>query len=176
MTRTIPSDWQVRRSHINHQWLKNRLLSAMDSVANLFSGRLRGDGMVEDLFRHELAEWEERMPECKLLLDEFEFEMSPRILFQVMPLSDWEEPLKDTVGQLVHELWLARYPIRNLIDEATSKLEAANLSYQELKSQREQGGYGGGSNELRQSFDTFREACRSLSRAIEKLPNRILVV
>ena len=40
MTIQAQADWQRRRSDFNHQWLKNRLLSALDSATNVMRGGL----------------------------------------------------------------------------------------------------------------------------------------
>ena len=175
MIATIPNDWQIRRSHFNHQWLKNRYISALDSFANLLSGRFRGVGILEDFLSHDLPEWEARVPECGALLLDFEEQMSPRALFKSEPLSNWEPPLREAAGEWVHQLWLSRYPIHALVKNALMQLDAANELYASLTRQIRPGGWVANSEELRTQIDAFRNACGALSRAIEKFPNRILV-
>ena len=71
------SDWQRRRSDFNHQWLKNRLLSALDAADHVIRGRIRGAAYLQELLDVDLPEWQERRGDLDALLEDFESEMSP---------------------------------------------------------------------------------------------------
>jgi len=175
MKTEVQPDWQRRRSDFNHQWLKNRFLSALDSAANLMQGRIRGISYLQEVLRVELAEWPERGRELDALLADFEVEMSPRKLFETPPLSDWEPSFKEVISELMHELWLVRYPVATWLEGVRKAAAEVNECYALLEGIVPVDREGNVNLEFSVRFEAFRTACRALSKAVEKFPNRILV-
>jgi hypothetical protein len=168
--------WQLRRSEFNHQWLKNRFLSSLDTIGNVLSGRIRSDGYIADFLRDDLTEWPSRSLEARSLLESFDTEMAPSVLFDAEPLDGWEIETRDAAAKVIDELWQRRYSGSQLVADGLLRLEDVDAQYDSLAE------YAGGeprlfeTHEFRQAFQEFRMACRDLARAIEKLPSRIRVV
>lgn len=169
-------DWQRRRSDFNHQWLKNRFLSALDSAANLMQGRVRGVSYLQEVLQVELAEWPEYGRELDALLADFEVEMSPQKLFETPPLSDWKPSFKEVISELMHELWLVHYPVATWLEGVRKAAAEVNECYALLEGIVPVDREGNVNLEFSVRFEAFRTACRALSKVIEKLPNRILII
>jgi hypothetical protein len=169
------SDWQRRRSDFNHQWLKNRLLSALDTADHVIRGRLRGSAYLQELLDVDLPEWQERQKELDMLLEDFETEMSPRRLFDSPPLSACEPRTRELLAELLDELWRARYPVSVWLQGARKAASEVSAHYKLLRDLAPVDSNGRVLPEFAVRFEEFRSACRALSEAIEKLPNRILV-
>ena len=127
------NDWQDRRSKFNHDWLKNGFLANL----NTFLVRLKKRNPVqEDLeffVREELPEWERRIVEADWLFKMVEDEMSPKRYFDVPPLAHCSEETKQWLPELVHTLWLDRYPVQKLREDGSAVLSRANTEYCGLK-------------------------------------------
>lgn len=169
------SDWQRRRSDFNHQWLKNRFLSALDAAEQVIRGRIRAAAYWQEFIKADLPEWQERREDLNLLLEDFEIEMSPRRLFDCPPLSECASPGRDVLAELMHELWLARYPIASWLKKANGAASRANIHFERLRKIAPMDEAGKVPSEFVSEFEEFRAACRTLSKAIEKFPDRILV-
>lgn len=175
MAQIVQSAWQRRRSEFNHQWLKNRLLSALDSAANILDGRIRGDGYLEDILQREAREWPERAKELDRLLGDFESEMSPQQLFCVPPLCNWDTELKLAMTESVHQLWLARFSVQELIAAthlAACRVSNAHEQMAEIPAFRADGQVDAA---FVSRFEAFRAACRELSELVGKFPNKVQV-
>jgi hypothetical protein len=127
------NDWQDRRSKFNHDWLKNGFLANL----NTFLVRLERENPIqEDLeifIREELPEWESRIDEAEWLCKTVEDEMSPRRFFDVPPLANCSEETKQWLPELMHTLWMERYPIQKLRKDGSAALSRANTEYSGLK-------------------------------------------
>ena len=168
-------NWQRDRSDFNHQWLKNRLLSALDAADNVIKGRVRSIGYLQELIDVDIPEWQERRKDLHTLLNDFESQMSPQQFILSSPLSDCEEPVKETLAELMHELWLVRYPVQEWLDNAKNAAEEVNLYYEHLRNCKPIDSDGNIQPEFVTYFDAFRSSCRKLSKAIEQFPNQILI-
>ncbi len=168
-------DWQRRRSDFNHQWLKNRFLSALDAAAQVISGRIRAAACLQELVDVDLTEWQERLEDLNSLLADFEHEMSPQRLFDIPPLSECKSPGREVLADLMHDLWLSRYPIAEWIESAKRAASEVNTHYERLRKIAPLDAGGGARQEFSAEFEQFRSACRALSKAVEKFPDRILV-
>jgi hypothetical protein len=171
---SIP-DWQRRRSEFNHQWLKNRLLSALDAADQILRGRAKGFDYLRELMTVEAPEWMVRKADLVGLLQDFEEQMSPQALFNHPPLSQCEVSTKMAFAPLVHELWLARLPIKERLAEIRIAAEGVDASYISLLEVPMADSEGKLNPEFSTRFEEFRSYCHALASAIEKLPNRILV-
>jgi hypothetical protein len=175
MTALRPTTWQKRRSDFNHQWLKNQFLSALDAADQVISGRIRAVAFLQELIDVDLPEWIERREDLNTLLGDFENEMSPQKLFENPPLSECEPLSKEILAELMHELWLVRYPIKNWLNDAREKASDVDTNYGFLMKTSPIDANGRICPEFAFIFEKFRSACRALSKAIEKFPDRILV-
>jgi hypothetical protein len=170
------SSWQLRRSNFNHHWLKNRLLQALDSAANLLHGRIRGSSYLEEILTSEVREWESQRLELEALLQDFETEMSPQRLFEFPPLCDWDPQLKSAIGMLMHRLWLLQCPVDDLVDAARACATDMSREYTLLIAQRPVPAGGSISSEFVSCFEAFRLATRRLASAIEKFPKQVQIL
>src|SRR4051812_27557431 len=116
------NEWQERRSEFNHDWLKNQFLNRL----NAFLERLRsGNPDLEKLLRfvlEDLPEWKSHEPEARWLIESVVREMSPRLFFDQSPLVRCDVGTKGWLPEIVHEIWLSRYPIRALQEQAAGLL------------------------------------------------------
>lgn len=175
MTEKRQKSWQQRRSDFNHQWLKNRFLSALDAAAQVIRGRIRAAACLQELVDVDLPEWQERREDLNALLAEFETEMSPRRLFDSPPLSECKSPAMEVLADFSHELWLARYPVAEWLEGARRAASEVDAHYELLRRIAPVDVAGGARQEFVAEFEKFRGACRALSKAVEKFPDRILV-
>ena len=126
------NEWQERRSEFNHDWLKNQFLNRL----NAFLERLRsGSPDAEKLsrfVREDLPEWNAHEPEARWLIDSMEHELSPKRFFDQPPLSRCDPDTRKWLPTVVHELWLSRYPVRELREKAADSLARVNEQYARL--------------------------------------------
>lgn len=127
------SEWQRRRSEFNHDWLKNQFLNRL----NAFRERLRGAkpdiGKLRQFLREDLPEWDSHECEARWLIECVEHEMSPRRFFDYPPLTRCSEETKEWLPDVIHELWLNRYPVLALQKHAGDSLSKASKRYGLLK-------------------------------------------
>lgn len=169
------STWQRRRSEFNHQWLKNRFLSALDATHNIVAGRIQGRDYLEEMVRLDLPEWPDRRAEIDQLLDAFTSDASPSSLFSSPPFSHWEEPTRQAICELTQALWLARNPLAEWTQEIRAAAAEADRQYESLSQLPLSAADGAINPEFGSCLEDFRSACRTLARAIEQLPSRMTV-
>jgi hypothetical protein len=172
---TIPITWQRRRSIFNHDWLKNQMLPALDSGHNVLQGRSRGFAYLRRLIRETVPVWEAQVKEARYLLTTFQTEMSPRRLLGVPPLSS-NQDFTELFGEIIHELWLARHRVPELVSTALQAVQDADRAFERIKAAVGATDRDPITEEFTQAFEEFRNNCHSVARAIEKFPSRILVV
>jgi hypothetical protein len=130
----MQSIWQLKRSEFNHDWLKNQFLNRL----NAFLERLRGENpdaeKLSRFVREHLSEWNAHEPEARWLIDSLENELSPKRFFDQPPLSNCDSETKSWLPTVVHEIWLSRYPVRELREKATGSLAKVNEQYAKLSS------------------------------------------
>ena len=177
------SSWQNRRSAFNHDWLKNKYLNRLDGFINRLeipdSDLLRLQRFLNDDF----SEWKKQQSEIESLLETFETEMSPKSLFKKEPLNHCDNETIIWLGQLIHALWLTRYPIKEWIYAAQNAFRNVNDQYNNivkiLKSKKldcESEDYRTTLKPLIPHFLQFKKACEELSQAIGMFPHQILAV
>jgi hypothetical protein len=180
---TLISSWQNRRCAFNHDWLKNKYLNRL----NAFLERLSiPDSDSFRLFRFlndDFPEWKKQQNEIESLLETFEMEMSPKSLFKKEPLNRCDNETRIWLGQLIHALWLARYPVKEWIRAGQNAFRNVNDQYNNivkiLKSKKldcESEDYRTTLKSLIPHFLQFKQACEELSQAIGMFPHQILAV
>jgi hypothetical protein len=121
--------WQRRRSAFNHDWLKNKFMPALATCHNGLKGHVEYEGLERTILEQVIPEWVAHRVEAISLLADFEREMSPKVLVDRPPLVTACPHVREWLGDLVHNLWLARYPIRDLRAAAgAAAAEADTLS------------------------------------------------
>src|ERR1035438_3705378 len=118
MMRSTELAWQRRRTVLNHDWLKNRFLTALDAAQNIFSGRIHGEVYLSHLIEDVLLDWASRRGEIEELVASFEMQMSPKVLFETEPLVNAEMDTRRRCGAVIHGLWLGRYPVADWVVSA----------------------------------------------------------
>ena len=183
MCSTLISSWQNRRSAFNHDWLKNKYLNRLDAFLERLnmpdSDSLRLSRFLTDDF----SEWKKQQSEIESLLETFEPEMSPKSLFKKEPLNRCDHETITWLSQLIHGLWLARYPIKEWIHAAQNAFCNVNDQYNNivevLKSKKldcESEDYQTALKLLIPHFLQFKKVCEELSQTIGMFPHQILVV
>lgn len=178
MIRNQSPHWQRRRSQFNHDWLKNRFLPALTKWANILAGEVEDQAFERTFSEQILPEWESQREEAMAICEAFENEMSPRRLVDRPPLSRCDESTKQWLGALVHQLWLARYPVSGWIAQATARVQATAAAYDRLQEGVRRRGRTtlSQSQEVRERFEDFRRRCQELAATMQALPSEIKVV
>ena len=175
--------WQNRRSAFNHDWLKNKYLNRLSA----FIDRLKiSNSDLSRLYRFledDFPEWKKQQSEIENLLKTFEVEMSPKSLFKKEPLNHCDNETNSWLGQLIHALWLARYPVKEWIYAGQNAFCNVNDQYNNivkiLKSKKldcESENYRTTLKPLIPHFLQFKKACEELSRAVGMFPHQILAI
>ncbi|MFQ6042927.1 MAG: hypothetical protein ACE5PV_18910 [Candidatus Poribacteria bacterium] len=170
--------WQRHRSDFNHDWLKNQYMNRLDGCIE----RLKIEGAdisrIVRFITQDFPEWEQKRETACELVASFEREMSPRVLFEQGPLNRCDAETKEWLGELVHALWMARYPVKKWICEAEKALKSADCQYAALKKVLDSLNRIDSEQlaSLLPSFVAFKQACKELSQAISQFPHEVLVV
>lgn len=168
--------WQKRRSEFNHDWLKNRFMSALASWINLLDDRIEDAALEDSFVTFTLSEWEFHRQEAVALPGDFEREMSPSSLFDLQPLSQCDNNTKQWLGELAHYLWLTRNPVDEWVANATERAKDVDAVYTRLQAALKDCTdvrSAEALRPLRNRFVEFRERCQELARAIEKFPSEV---
>jgi hypothetical protein len=179
MINTKSAKWQRRRSEFNHDWLKNRFIPALSRLLNLLDRRIDDPALEVSFATNVLLEWDAHRNEAFTLPNDFEVEMTPRILFEQPPLSYCDEEKKQWLGDLADLLWKSRYPVSDWVqnalqaaistDDACNRLRAALERNHEIRSVESL-------QPLRPLFAEFEKACRNLAKAIEPFLREVRIV
>ena len=170
--------WQRQRSVLNHDWLKNDFLLSVNAFIARIGKDKPDDTRLAEFLEIDLPAWESKEAQFRMLLASAEQALSPIRLFDEQTLYLWKPDTLTWLPELVHALWLARYPIRQWIESASHALDAVNAAYEQIINElaphrrnesfnlRESSGKG---------FQTLADTLQALSAAISVLPRKILV-
>jgi len=170
--------WQRRRVAFNHDWLKNQYMPALAKCLNLLDDRIEDPQFEQVFVTNVLPQWEGHYDEAKQLAQDFEQDMSPRRFVERMDLgsSDYNGRW---LADLMHHLWLARYPVREWVEQAEKKVQKTDRVYRELQESLAECKDVRSAEALRpfrKKFAAFRNHCQELATAIEQFPSEIKVV
>jgi hypothetical protein len=174
----IPS-WQKRRSDFNHDWMKNKYIQALGDWHRLLNDEQEDEDLEKKFVSDVLPQWESHSAEAFALPRNFKTEMSPRVLFKKAPLSRCDEDTKKWLGEVIHNLWLVRYAVRQRINDTTTKASSANLSYLRLQKALKMcpdTRSAASLRPLRPFFEDFCKCCQSLTGAMEKFPSEVKAI
>lgn len=172
-------DWQCRRSAFNHDWLKNRFLTALASFSNILDNLVDDPETEERFVQTTLPQWPARAAEAWTLVDDFQYEMSPKILFLRPPLSRCRVTTMAWLPDMVHGWWYRRLNVEQLCADAHEALMDADSAYQQVT--RAVTDHADpcalrGSCLVRDRLEAFHAACERVAMVISNFPSRIEVV
>ena len=178
MKTDISRTWQLRRSELNHNWLKNVYVG--------YFARMQGilDGVVEDpeglaLFLDELPQWERRREEFTALASSYEIAMSPRGLLEHAPMSNLPLHERRWLGDVIHVLWMAKYQVADDARLIGTRAIAVNRAYDAV--QKCLSGLPSAPQVkdialCRGELANLRVACLDLTKAVHRLQSEVRVV
>ena len=170
--------WQKRRAGLNHDWLKNKLLQEMGKWINILNEQVEDEQFERDFARSLTHQWAEHRREAADLANTFQTEMSPRRFLDHYPFPNLPTEEQCWLGELIHELWLSRYPVQDwtsTVVACTRDADEAFLRITDLFRQNP----NATARELKRNLDAFEQIkarCEALAKAIEAFPSKVLVV
>ena len=176
---SIMRTWQKRRSAFNHDWLKNSYIVALGSFLNLLDNKIEDADLEHSFIPSILPQWEFHRAEAFALPRDFERQMSPQNLFDRIPLSRCDENAKEWLGNLIHAVWLTRYPVRCWVADVTTCAEDVDIAYDNLREALKFCSDVESAlilRRYRKQFVALRERCQKLAAAIENFPNEVCVI
>lgn len=175
----MTKEWQRLRQSLNHDWLKASYLRALGKYIHILEDKVE-DSLHEWQFPTFIfREWEDRHEEVRRLLEEFEDAMTPRTLFFTPPLENCSRSTLEWLPGLVHELWLSRNRVFELLNKAWVAFEETDQSYCRATRVLSCAGASPNLEDLRGEADVFRalrRSCMGLFEAIQSFPNRVQAI
>jgi hypothetical protein len=176
MTTSLISLWQKRRSEFNHDWLKNRYLNNLDGfIANL-EMKKPDEARLLIFLEEDKNQWKTKEKEARSLMDSFEKEMSPAVLFETGILKRMDPESQEWMKPITHRLWLNRHDIKNKISNCEEWLLKVNAQYDKMNRLLDETGRNMEQlKNLLPEFKAFRDICQAFSESISKLPSEVSV-
>ena len=170
--------WQAKRTNLNHDWLKNVYLTALEKWVNVLDDRVDDPGFERDFLSERFSQWPERQQSAERLIVSFESDMSPKTLLDRPPLQRCRPETKVWLGSLIHALWLSRQEVAAMIRDAKEHMETADALYKQLDAAlvTRLGTCLDDLRPLRDDFAAFYSACALLAASVSRFPNSVKVV
>ncbi len=104
------TQWGIRRGSFNHQWLTNNYLNQLRYwVSEMEAGGDEADVEFEEKFVNKtLRQWEHRSVEAAWIVANAVENLSPKHLFEQLPLCRIPAKVREPVAEACHLLWLQR--------------------------------------------------------------------
>ncbi|MBK5275592.1 MAG: hypothetical protein JJE30_11140 [Desulfuromonadales bacterium] len=172
---SISPQWQIDRGQLNHNWLQNGVVVALNHASGICTGTVRPRDITRSL-SEDINRWQERSTELSSLLNRFVVEMSPRIYFNSPPLSRCPEETRSWLEPLTHELWLQR-GMREKIDAAKAAYQKADSAFQKIYAELSNLPSSPTTDDLKPAcsqLQTLIARCQALADSISALPHRVL--
>ena len=169
----MTSKWQLQRSRLNHDWLKNEYLKNLDGLIVQMRTSRSLDVPMEMQMRAYLTSWKRKRPELKDLLNSAENRLSPSSLFEREPLIHCSPENKAWLAPLIHGLWLLRYGVREKVAEGRQLQSEADQSHKQLEgtvTRREPSG------SIKVPLEAFTDTVKRLSRLLSSFPDKVITV
>jgi hypothetical protein len=171
MADTKASRWQLHRSSLNHRWLKNTYLMSFAKWGSVVDGKVNDPGFLEETFiSNMLADWREHGSEARILVEGYEFDMSPSGLFDVHPLSRCDMHTQEWLRAAIHELWKVRHCVKERTHEVLDMIKKAGNAYQAIIREFEEG------SECSEAVREIGDCCYQLSQALSRLESKVSVI
>ena len=167
------NSWQRKRNRLNHDWLKNRFIIQLSALRNMATSKDYSHEILQRECREVLRQWCERGSEIKDLIEGFEYEESPKALFESPPLSNCDAETKAWLPAFVHERWLTTQPVDLWVKDTHDALALTDQSASKLESGMMRGDPVFTS--LSWLLKEFLERASALSKAISCFPTRQLI-
>ena len=169
------NEWQERRSEFNHDWLKNQFLNRLNAFLERLQDAKPDAERLARFVSEDLPDWERHEAEAQWLVDFVESEMSPMRFFEQPPLNRCDEETKHWLPDAVHEIWLARFPVRQLQSQTRALLSQTNKRYQKVQTalRDHQPTDAATLNQLREHFMELSRACAELHDGFSALDREV---
>ena len=118
------TDWQTERSRVNHDWLKNKLINKLNSLA-----KLPGDGHTRSIISENLIQWDEQIGKLQTLIETLEHDMSPSRLFEQPPLDKIGDRHRSWMLPLLHDHWCRKNDIPGIKSKMSDGLKAVKHAF-----------------------------------------------
>ena len=159
--------------------MKNGYIPALEKFLHLLADELEDAEFEQTFIPSVLPLWEEHHAEAMQLSKDFAQGMSPKRLLEHPPLSSIDDETRQWLGEVVHELWLARNPVHQWSQEAEARIEAVANTYDRIRLELLNCSTPYSAESLRSSYELFCQfcqCCRDLASAIERFPCEVEVV
>ncbi len=170
-------EWHQRRSKFNHDWLKNRYLNNLGGIIAMLENGKSNTAHLNRFLKKDWPQWGSHTKEAKWLINSLEREMSPSVLFEREPLKRLRDDTKSWLRELLHQLWLTRYSIKEKTSTAGTLFLKVDKLYKNINHQlKEIDKLPENLKKMLPDFNAFREACLAFSKSISSFPSEVLVV
>jgi len=173
-------NWQKRRNKINHDDLKNDFALRVFKLANMLSGEVVDAKKMPSDTLQTMKEWSKLSIDIKGLINDFLKEMSPKSLFDILPLSRCDEETLSWLPDTVESEWKKQYAIDNLCNSAYINKKNADMCAEKICEYLKNGENSIlQSNRNKETLENlvinFQHSIDGLSEAISRLPRRIMI-
>jgi hypothetical protein len=171
--------WQKRRCELNHDWLKNAYIPALSTWINLLNNEIEDPEFEKSFIGEVFIQWEENSSKVLLLIDDFCELMSPKCLFERLPLKRCKDDFKEWMIPFIHEFWFTRYPVKKWVEDASKKAGVVDQLYKRIKKTMTNCSNIHSAEEFntyKNLFHDFSMSCRELASSIEKFPGEVKVI
>lgn len=172
------SQWQAKRTKLNHDWLKNDFLRRLRAFVSRVEDGAQDAARLEEFACKHWPEWRRHSHLIRDMLIDGEECLSPRQYFACLPLSACPAEVKSWLPNLIHALWLVRTDIRRHNAEAQCSLNRAEALFDELSPILQHASQNL-TSDLAKSVGQLREfeaAAKQLGESIGRLPHHVEVV
>ena len=152
------TEWQTERSRVNHDWLKNKFINNLNSLA-----RLPGDGHTRAILAENLNQWNDQIGKLQTLIDTLEHDMSPVRLFEQPPLDRIGDRHKSWMLPLLHDHWCRKNNIAGIKSQMSAGLEAVKDAFALFAPKFSSGGF------TSEDVVRFAGACQKYSEYLSSL-------
>lgn len=168
--------WQQHRSELNHDWLKNRFIVPLNSGVSLAIGEIEDERLAEHLLNEVVPRWLELSAALGRLIETFEGSMSPQQVITRNPFLRFDQLATVWIGELVHQLWIVRYNVPELVQSARTALARADREHDVITRKIDDAKPAAWSDILvrePEAFSRFRNACQDVAESISRFPSDI---
>ena len=156
----LTPNWQTERSRINHDWLKNKFINHLNSLA-----KLPDDRKAREEVAGNMMQWDEQISKLRNLLDTVEHDMSPARLFEQPPLCRLADQHKQWMVPLLHRHWSEKNDIPGVKSELNTGLEEVRCAFARFKQKFESGDFTAA------DVGDFAAVCQRFSEDLSSLRN-----